>query len=297
MEMRYDIGIPAYNEEKNIKALLTSIITYKPELHELNSIIVVSSGSTDRTNEIVQEMAKKNPIVKLVIEKKRRGQASAYNLLLQNSKADVIIILDADIALFENSIYELLKEFNKGTFTIGGHILPVLTDNCFINNLSLIFYLFHNLFSILFQTKISGKFFALRNNVIKSIPRNINCSDAYIQILAEMKNLKVKYSKNAKILAVPPQTILEFIKEQRRITTGHLQLKKITGRAVKTMGFLNLFKLIIKSFRYFLYKRKVNYLFAFLFLKFLSTFLSYIDVFRGNYRTIWNVIKSTKTIR
>ena len=33
--------------------------------------------------------------------------------------------------------------------------------------------------------------------------------------MAEMKNLPVKYSKNAKICAVPPQTILEFIKEQK----------------------------------------------------------------------------------
>ena len=137
--MKFDIGIPAYNEENNIKTLLTFLTSQKHIKNELNSIIVVSSGSTDRTNEIVQEIAKKRPNVKLITEKERRGQVSAYNLLLQNSFADVIVIMDADIVLFENAIDEILEPISKDTVAVAGHSIPILYNNRFMNNISIIF--------------------------------------------------------------------------------------------------------------------------------------------------------------
>jgi len=296
--MSYDIGIPAFNEERNIANLLTNIFNQeKNENYTLKSIIIVSSGSTDRTVEIVNRIAKDKPFVKLIIEDERKGQASAYNLILKNSIADYVVIMDADIRLFENSINELLKLINhEGIGAVGGHSLPILYSNHFMNNISMIFYCFHNLFSILYQPKISGKFFALKNGIIKKIPLNINCSDAYIQILTDLKNFTIKYSKIATIIAVPPQTITEFIKEQRRIYTGHFQLQKITGQMTKTTSFIYLLKLIIKSFRYFIIKKKIHYLLAFIFLKLISNCLSYYDVIRGNYRPIWEVIESTKKV-
>ena len=49
------IGVCAYNEEKNILHTLGSILSQELDGFEISEIIVVSSGSTDRTESIVHE--------------------------------------------------------------------------------------------------------------------------------------------------------------------------------------------------------------------------------------------------
>ena len=296
--MIYDIGIPAYNEEKNIENVLNSIFNQeKNEKYQLKSIIVVSSGSTDRTNEIIERIAQTKPFLKLLTENERRGQVSAYNLILKHSDADFILIMDADMILCQNSINEMLKMFNEENIAaIGGHPLPILYNNRFMNKISIVFYCFHNLFSIFFQEKLSGKFFALKKGIVNRIPQIVNCSDAYIQLLLRRKNYGIRYSKNAKAFTVPPQTILGFIKEQRRIYAGHFQLKKITGQMIKTTSFGYIIRLVVKSFRYFIKKKMIRYVIGFIFLKMVSTAFSFLDVISGNYRSIWEIIEDTKNV-
>ena len=63
------IGIPAYNEEKNIGRLLKSLSNQKGDDFTLNEIVVLSDGSTDMTNEIVHSQSKLNRKVKLLAGK------------------------------------------------------------------------------------------------------------------------------------------------------------------------------------------------------------------------------------
>ena len=48
-KLTVSVGIPAYDEEANIKSLLEAILQQRQENFILKSIIVVSDGSTDRT--------------------------------------------------------------------------------------------------------------------------------------------------------------------------------------------------------------------------------------------------------
>jgi biofilm PGA synthesis N-glycosyltransferase PgaC len=57
-KIRVSIGICVYNEEKNIGRLLDKLLTQKTDLSDISEIYVVSSGSKDRTNEIVRTFAK-----------------------------------------------------------------------------------------------------------------------------------------------------------------------------------------------------------------------------------------------
>jgi glycosyltransferase involved in cell wall biosynthesis len=53
------VGICAYNEEKTIGGLLSSLLNQSLSNFIINKIIVVASGCTDRTEDIVREFAKK----------------------------------------------------------------------------------------------------------------------------------------------------------------------------------------------------------------------------------------------
>ena len=72
------VGICAYNEGKNIGTLLNNVL-YEQALPVNSEVLVVCSGCTDTTTDIVQEYAAKDSRLKVHIEDERRGKASAIN--------------------------------------------------------------------------------------------------------------------------------------------------------------------------------------------------------------------------
>ena len=54
--MDVSVGIMAFNEEKNMGRLLKALLSQELKKVRIEEIIVVSDGSTDKTNEIVKEL-------------------------------------------------------------------------------------------------------------------------------------------------------------------------------------------------------------------------------------------------
>ena len=86
--MKITIGIPAYNEEKNIASIITKLKKIT------NSIIVCDDGSSDMTSEI-----SKNLGAVVISHKKNMGYGAAINSIFQKSKeinSDLLVTFDAD---------------------------------------------------------------------------------------------------------------------------------------------------------------------------------------------------------
>ena len=86
--MKITIGIPAYNEEKNIASIITKLKKIT------NSIIVCDDGSSDMTSEI-----SKNLGAEVISHKKNMGYGAAINSIFQKSKemkSDLLVTFDAD---------------------------------------------------------------------------------------------------------------------------------------------------------------------------------------------------------
>lgn len=100
------IGIPTYNEEKNITSLLLSLLKQQTEMFILEKIIVVSDGSTDTTEDCVTSLNNKK--VQLLADGNRKGKPSRINEIFEKSTSDIIVIIDADIIIKSNNIIEAL---------------------------------------------------------------------------------------------------------------------------------------------------------------------------------------------
>jgi len=86
--MKISIGIPAYNEEKNIAAIITKLKKIT------DSIIVCDDGSNDLTSEIARNLG-----VTVVTHEKNLGYGAAIKTIFQKSKeieCDVLVTFDAD---------------------------------------------------------------------------------------------------------------------------------------------------------------------------------------------------------
>src|SRR3989344_8939516 len=78
---KVSIGIPAYNEEANIKNLLTALLAQKQENFELLEIIVISDGSDDNTVEQAKSLASEK--ISVIDGKDRKGQAQRQNEIME----------------------------------------------------------------------------------------------------------------------------------------------------------------------------------------------------------------------
>jgi len=91
------VFFPAYNEEKNIKATVESVIEVLKEITEKWEIIVVNDGSTDKTQSVVEKMIKKYPEnVELVTHNPNKGYGAAIKSGLYNATLSWVAFIDAD---------------------------------------------------------------------------------------------------------------------------------------------------------------------------------------------------------
>jgi len=86
--MKVAIGIPAYNEEKNIASVISKLSKFG------YSIIVCDDGSDDQTNQIAEKMG-----ALVITHKKNLGYGAAISSLFFKAKdmgLDVLVTMDAD---------------------------------------------------------------------------------------------------------------------------------------------------------------------------------------------------------
>jgi len=100
--------IPVYNQKNMISIVIDSIAnsTYKNI-----EIIAVDDGSIDGTGEILDDLSKKYPTLR-VFHKKNEGKRKTNFLGFSKSRGKFIVFLDSDSVLDHRAIEEMMKTFN-----------------------------------------------------------------------------------------------------------------------------------------------------------------------------------------
>lgn len=128
---KFTILICALNEEKNLKSLLSDI---KDQINRyllpVEKIIIVSDSSTDDTDNIVKQLMKDEPRIKLYRNKKRLGKLKSQIQLFKNITTDYVILFDADIRLDKLCLKKLVSAIpiNRNILLLGGNPVPKKVD-------------------------------------------------------------------------------------------------------------------------------------------------------------------------
>jgi glycosyltransferase involved in cell wall biosynthesis len=93
------VAIPAYNEGANIGNVLDSLLRQKYEKTRLEKIVVYTDGSTDNTIEVVHEKMHDNKEISLIVGRTQKGKFPRLNQIYKDNTSDVVIVLDADLAI------------------------------------------------------------------------------------------------------------------------------------------------------------------------------------------------------
>ena len=96
-EPRLGVGFLAYNEEGAIAKTVAEAVASLSAVEGLDwRILIVNDGSRDRTGEIAENIAKKDPRVLVVHHDGNKGYAVATETALRNTPGEVILVVDGD---------------------------------------------------------------------------------------------------------------------------------------------------------------------------------------------------------
>ncbi|MBU1076426.1 MAG: glycosyltransferase [Spirochaetes bacterium] len=160
-----------------------------------------------------------------------KGKPSALNLAFKKAKGDILVLSDGDVYVSDNSVNELLENFNDNTGAVSGHPVSLNDKNTFFGYVShLLTFMADKIRKKLIKENkfivCSGYLYAIKKGIVKEIPEDILSDDAYISRFIANKNYKIGYAENALVYVKYPDNLKDWIKQKRRSTGGYEQLKK-----------------------------------------------------------------------
>lgn len=241
------VGVIAFNEEVNIRYILEALLKQRLLTCKINEILVVASGCTDQTEQIVKSIAESHKLVKLAIQDRREGKASAINLFLSRAKGDVAVIESGDTIPEENSVENLIRPFQDPEVGMtGAHPVPVDSKDTFMGFTVNLFWRLHHEMAI--DHPKLGELIAFRN-IVREIPKNTAVDEASIEAVITKEGYRIHYAKEAVVYNKGAETISDFLRQRRRVMVGHKHLQKTHGYTVSSMKIKNLFFLYNRLFK------------------------------------------------
>ena len=115
------IFFPAYNDSGTIASLVITALRTARELTPDHEVIVVNDGSADKTAEILDELARTYPQVRIVHHETNRGYGGALRSGFASATRDLIFYTDGD-AQYDPAEMELLwKRFDESVDLVNGY--------------------------------------------------------------------------------------------------------------------------------------------------------------------------------
>jgi biofilm PGA synthesis N-glycosyltransferase PgaC len=220
------ILIPAHNEEKFIKETLEAIRNLNYPNFE---VIVIDDNSSDRTSEVVEEYLKFENfhLIKLL---KNVGKAKALNIGLKFVKTDLIVVIDADTILKEDSLRYMAHHFNKIP-----RLAAVTGNPRVLNRTNLLTYIqtaeFSSIISLIKRAQraigriftVSGAFTMYNKNIVEEVGGFSPCTateDIDITWRLEKKFYNVFYEPKSIAYIRVPERIKELLRQRKRWALG-----------------------------------------------------------------------------
>lgn len=120
MKPRISVIAPVYNEKESLKPLMK-------ELHDVLSkqnigyeILFIDDGSRDGSNDVLEELSKEYPWVKVITFKRNFGQTSALLAGIDYSQGDYLVPIDSDLQNDPKDIPRLLSKAEEGFDIVSG---------------------------------------------------------------------------------------------------------------------------------------------------------------------------------
>jgi len=293
-KIKCSVGITAHNEEANMAQILEAMITQRLFMVDIAEIIVVASGCTDRTEDIVREYMEQDARIQLYVQEKREGKTSAINVFLSHAAHSICVLESGDTVPHEDAIENMVRMFaDPAVGMTGAHKVPVNTPDHVVGFLShLRLKMEHQL---CLEIPRLGELIAFRK-VFDAIPPDVAMDEAFVEALVVRRGLQVRYAPDAVVFNMGPETVSDFVKQRRRNHAGHLYLKDKYGYTVSSLDSFKVAQVALSEVWSAL--RLIWTLFALAIIEVYSRMLGWYDYrIKKKTHVVWDIAWTTKEVK
>lgn len=224
LRVKVSLIVPTYNEEATVPTKLRNLIEqdYPKEDFEL---VIIDSGSRDRTSAIVKEFIEQNPKIRAVFiqERERLGKSHAVNVAYSRASGEIKIISDSDALLDKSAITEIVSNFVDPSVgaASGRQVLLNAEQNpstALEKSYRDIYQILREGESILDSTPIfHGELAAYRADLIEALPENKSADDSRLANIIRRKGFRAVYDPSAVFYEyAPPNFSSRYVQKVRR---------------------------------------------------------------------------------
>lgn len=193
--------IAAFNEEKVIEDKIRNCLSLNYNRGYV-SIVIVSDGSKDATNNIIRNYSNKFSNINL-IELERGGKPRAIDIAVKSSNADLILFSDANTMLEKDVINILVDCFeDEKVGCVSGRLVYRNPKNLLSGKGEGFYWRYENTLKIL-ESKLgyvagaNGAIYMIRKRLMPELPFNIINDDFFISMNIVQQGYKSLYAHNA----------------------------------------------------------------------------------------------------
>jgi cellulose synthase/poly-beta-1,6-N-acetylglucosamine synthase-like glycosyltransferase len=240
------IIVPVKDEEKVVGRLLEAFLNvdYPPEKRE---IIIVEDGSTDKTVEICEKYARRNPNqIRLIRRPISNGKPSALNYALKHVRGEIVAVFDADSVPESNVLLKAAKYFeDPPTAAVQGRLYFTNADenmlSKFISYEEAVRYEtylrgkdFLNLF-----VPLTGSCYFVRKNILnkvdgwngKSLSEDLELSTRLVEA-----GYKIRYASDVRSWQENPVNLSQLFRQRARWFRGSMEVAIKYGRLARKLN-------------------------------------------------------------
>ena len=239
---KVSLVIPMYCEEKVVEECYKRVVNILKQLENYEyEIIFINDGSTDKTLEILQQIAENDKQVKVISFSRNFGHQAAVTAGLKEVTGDAIIIIDADLQDPPELIPDMLKKWEEGNEVIYGKRKTRKGESAFKLLTAKMFYNMLNVLSDVEIPKDTGDFRLVDRKVVDTI-NDLPEHNKFLRGLFSWVGYK--------------QYAYEYERQERFAGETKYPLKKMlklasdgiisfSGKPIKLVGALGIFSIII----------------------------------------------------
>src|SRR6478609_10232413 len=112
--------LPVLDEEENLRPMHAKIAAALDALGKTAEVIFVDDGSTDRSLDILKEIAAKDGRVRVISLRRNYGQTAAMSAGIDAARGEILIPMDADLQNDPADIARLLRKLDEGYDVVSG---------------------------------------------------------------------------------------------------------------------------------------------------------------------------------
>ena len=112
--MQLSIVVPLYNEEESVARMHEAIVEAMSDTNYRYEIVFVDDGSRDATLEIANNIARRDPHLRVVEFRRNYGQTAAMAAGIEVAAGEIIVTMDGDLQNDPKDIPEFVAKMKEG---------------------------------------------------------------------------------------------------------------------------------------------------------------------------------------